>query len=203
MESEAIRAQQVADLIASRVKIEASEASFLSPTSESLLLPAEAVANASGLIARGASSAATRVVGTAQSALDRIIRATNIFSKRLESRGKRRGGFQWTIQPSASTSFDELDEEEENVDDENDDRDFDGPDAISPSERIQSREQAAILKIANRMQRSALALALQWKDGYPAESAPSDATFLRVLQLVQDQILDFINEGRIEGDERE
>jgi hypothetical protein len=75
----------------------------------------------------------------------------------------------------------------------NDDGDFDGPDAMSPSERIKRQKQNAFLKAATQMQRSALALALQWKDGFPLESAPSDAVLMRVLQLVQDQILADVN----------
>jgi hypothetical protein len=58
---------------------------------------------------------------------------------------------------------------------------------------MQSQRQAALIKVANQMQRSALALALQWREGCSPESSPTDATFLRVLQLVQDQILQSID----------
>jgi hypothetical protein len=191
LESEAIRAQQVADLIVTRVRMEVSDASFLSPTSESLLFPAEAVANTSGAIALGALGAAGRVLRSARFALDRLKRATNLFNRRGESRPIPRQGFQWTTHQPVFVSDD--DDGESGTNGKNDDGDFDGPDAMSPSERIKSQKQNTILKAATQMQRSALALALQWKDGFPLESAPSDATLLRVLQLVQDQILADVN----------
>jgi hypothetical protein len=74
-----IRAQQVADLIASRVQNESFEASFLSPTSELLFYPADAALIASGAIAIGTTSVFNRVLGIASFVFNRFMRLGSFF----------------------------------------------------------------------------------------------------------------------------